>query len=431
MIQALARMVGQGMAQVRSKYLGQGPDFPLDEESALDDFLDFVSSGGGDTWSGKAVTTISAMRLAAVWRCIDFISSTLAQIPLLTLRTNPADGAKQRDRNHYLWWILHDQPNPYMSAFRFKRQMQVRLCTDGNALAYADISGRGQVTALWPMPMPNKQDVTWTDGGLVYRWRLKNGGIFEQPWYNILHIRGLETDGFWGLSPIQQHRETIGAGLAVKEHGARFFSNGARPLGALKCAQVLTPEELVQRREAWNAAHQGGPNAHKIAVLMGGLEYQEVGVNMVDAQYIEAQKMTVLDICRMYGVPPHKNMELSNATYTNISEQRQEWLEDGMGPWFKNWEEELTRSLLSDREVQTISIKFLVNALMRMDPKSRADYFARARQWGWMDINEIRGLEDMNPRDGGDVLLQPLNMVPVGSPPPAKAPAKQLAEGGG
>lgn len=427
MIQTLAAVVGRGVAQLRSKYLGQGPDFSLD---AMDDFLDFVSSGGGDTWSGQAVTTTTAMRLTAVWRCIDFLSGAVAQLPLVTLRVNPADGSKERARGHYLYRLLHDQANPYMTAFRFKRLMQARLCTHGNALAYQEISGRGQLVALWPLPQPNKQDVTWTDGGPVYRWRLKDGMIFEQPWYNVLHLRGLEIDGFWGVNPIECHRQTISAGLAIKEHGARFFSNGARPLGALKITRVPTPEELTVMREAWNVAHQGGSNAHKIAVLMGGMEYEDVGVNMVDAQYIEAQKLTVLDICRMYGVPPHKAMDLSNATYSNISEQRQEWLQDGLGLHLVNWEQELVSSLLSDREAETITIKFNANAIMRMDAKTRAEYFSRARQWGWMDVNEIRGLEDLNPREGGDTLLQPLNMVPIGTPPPAKVPVKQPVQEG-
>lgn len=428
MIQTLAAVVGRGVAQMRSKYLGQGPDFSLD---ALDDFLDFVSSGGGDTWSGQAVTTTSAMRLAAVWRCIDFLSGSVAQLPIITYRINPADGGKERARGHYLYRVLHDRANPYMTAFRFKRLMQTRLCTHGNALAYLDISGRGQTMALWPLPMPTKQDVTWSDGGPIYRWRLQSGAIFEQPWYNILHLRGLETDGFWGLNPIECHRQTIGAGLAVKEHGARFFSGGARPLGALKHSKILTPEEMTQMREAWNAAHQGGANTHKIAVLMGGMEYEDVGVNMVDAQYIEAQKATVLDICRMYGVKPHQAMELSDATYSNISELRQEWLQEGLGVHLVNWEEELTNSLLSDREAETISIKFNRNALMAMDPKNRAEYFGRGIQWGFITPEQAAVFEGFNPFPEGNVHWRPLNMVPIDAPPPVKVPAKQPVQEGG
>ena len=428
MIQTLARMIGQGMAQVRSKYLGQGPNIPLD---TLDDYLDFVSSGGGDTWSGQAVTGTSAMRVAAVWACVNMISGAVAQLPLAVFRQNPQDGTKTKARDHYLYPIFHNHVNPCMTPFRFKRLMQTRLCMDGNALAYEEISGRGQIIGLWPLPMPLKQDVTWTDGGPVYRWRLKDGGIFEQPWYNILHLRGLETDGFWGLNPIQQHRQTIGLALAIKEHGARFFSNGARPLGALKCTAVLTPEELVQRREAWNAVHQGGPNAHKIAVLMGGMEYQEIGVNMVDAQYIDAQNLTVLDICRIYGVPPHMVAELTRATYSNIESQAQEWLQDCLGPWLVNWEEELTNSLLSDREAETIILKFNINALMRTDTNSRANYYARGILSGWLTPNQAAGFDGLDPFEGGDVHLQPLNMVPLGSSPPVKTLAKQPVQGGG
>jgi phage portal protein BeeE len=76
-------------------------------------------------------------------------------------------------------------------------------------------------------------------------------------------------------------------------------------------------------------------------------------------------------------------------------------------------EVELNRKLFREDEANYYAY-FTVEGLMRGDLKGRYDAYATARQWGWLSVNDIRDLENLNPVEGGDIYLQPLNMVQSG-----------------
>jgi HK97 family phage portal protein len=84
---------------------------------------------------------------------------------------------------------------------------------------------------------------------------------------------------------------------------------------------------------------------------------------------------------------------------------------DTLRPWLKNWEQELNRKLLFDSEKSRMFFRFNVDALLRGDTKSRAEYFTRAlgsvSNPGWMTPNEVRSLEKMNPIENGDTIYNP------------------------
>jgi phage portal protein BeeE len=94
-------------------------------------------------------------------------------------------------------------------------------------------------------------------------------------------------------------------------------------------------------------------------------------------------------------------------------------------PWGVRVEQRAARSLLTVDELDSgLYPKIMFQARLRSDPKSRAEFYQRGITDGWMTRNEVRAFEDMNPIDGLDEILSPLNMV-LGNPPPAEpAPAE-------
>lgn len=386
--------------------------------SAITEDVARVLRGDCATYTGRDVGPLTALQHSAVWACVNLRSKAIGQIPLISYR-RLAGGGKERATDHYTYRLLRWQANPFMTAFRFKRQMQTWLDLYGNAYAEIDANGRGQVQALWPWrPDRVRVEVDSETQAPTYYYRLKSGQQIQRPWWLMVHLRGLSTDGLMGVSPITAHRHQIGLGLAQVEHAGRFFANGARPLGILRHPGKVS--QIERLRESWQAAHGGLENAHRVAILEESMDYKEIGLNMVDSQFLETMQYGVSDIARIFAVPPHKIGDLTKSTNNNIEHQGLDWLQDSLGPELVNWEQELTNALLSDREAKQIEIEFLINYLMRSDSKARSEYFARARQWGWMSSNDIRRLENMNPIEGGDEYLSPLNMLPVGTRPEEK-----------
>lgn len=397
------------------------------------DLLDkWIEGGfGTSTYTGKAVSVNTALGVRAVWACVRALSDDIATLPLVTYRRTSA--GRERATDHYLYTLLLKQANPEMTAFRFKRQMQMWISTSGNAFAEIEISGRGQVVALWPWRPDRVQVSRETEGGpLAYTYRMNDGRKFTLPASRILHLRGLEADGVMGLDPIQTHKQSVGMALAIQEHGARFFSNGARPLGVLEHPAALGDEGTKNIRDAWQKMQGGLENAHRIAILEEGMKYHEVGMKMVDAQYIENMNLGVEDIASIYGVPPHRIGHLARSTNNNIEHQGREYKQYSLGPLSENWEQELMHSLLSAREQQTIELEFLFSDLLRGDMKAQAEFYTALGNLQALTPDEIR--EDIGrnklPDGMGEKPLRPFNMAPADQPlnqPTVKAPAPKKA----
>lgn len=363
-----------------------------------------------DSPSGKRVTEQSALQITAVWRCVNIIAGAIAKTDFLPYRRTPQ--GKERATDHYLYWLLMKQANPRLSAFRFKRMMQAWVCLWGNAYAEIETNGRGQVVAFWPW-RPDRvriegEGTTWY--GEFYTYTRENGEQVTLHRDDVFHLRGMETDGVKGLSPIRAARVTLGLAAAAEEYGARFFANNGRPGGVLESPTALSDPAQKRLTKNWNEIHRGIRGSHRIGILEEGLKYKDVGIPPEDMQFLQTRQFEAIDIARLFGVPPHKIAELSRATFSNIEHQGIEFVQDCLGDWFACWSSEGETQLLSVRELETIELRFWPEKLLSGDKLTRYKAYSIGRQQGWLSVNDIRDAEDMNRIDGGDTYLVALNM---------------------
>ena len=92
---------------------------------------------------------------------------------------------------------------------------------------------------------------------------------------------------------------------------------------------------------------------------------------------------------------------------SNIESQAREYVVDTLQPWLIRWEQEIARKLISGRS--GLFAEHLVDGLLRGDTTARFGAYQTAIQSGWMSRNEARALENLNPVDGLDEMLVPLN----------------------
>jgi hypothetical protein len=156
-------------------------------------------------------------------------------------------------------------------------------------------------------------------------------------------------------------------------------------------------------------AAQSGSNRGKVLVLENGMKFHEVGVTNKDAQFLELRKFQITDIARMFRVPPHMIADLERATFSNIEQQSLEFVMHTMTPWAERWEASIETDLLPDGDA--LEIEFDFANLMRGDASSRSAYYQSGIQNGWLTRNEARISENLNPLQGLDQPLRPLNMV--------------------
>ena len=363
--------------------------------------------------TGLAVTERNAMKSTTVLACVRVISESIAGLPLHVYERLP-EGGKRRATDHPLYSLLHDRPNPYMSSFTFRELMSAHVLLWGNAYAEIEIDRWGDIVALWPLAPANTRPVLESaTGALTYKTRIQDVEYTLLP-EQVLHIPGLG-DGIKGVSVISWAKETIGLDLAARGFGARFYGNNATPGGVLQTDKKLDNDARERLKIAWNTAHQGIDNAHRVAVLEEGLKWEQTGVSPQDAQALDSRKFSVEDICRIYRVPPHKVASLDKATFSNIEQQSIEFVTDTLRPWLVRFEQAYNWRLFLPRERQTFFAEHLVDGLLRGDIAARYAAYALGRQNGWLNADEIREIENMNPEpDGqGKIYLLPLNMVPA------------------
>jgi HK97 family phage portal protein len=234
----------------------------------------------------------------------------------------------------------------------------------------------------------------------------------------VLHVPGLSWDGIKGYSVIANARETIGLGLAAEEHGARFFGAGATTNFVLSSPNKLSDDAIKRLKGQVKAEKTGLQNAWEPWILEEGLEPKTLSMPNDDAQWLETRKHQVSDIARWFRLPPHKLADLERATFSNIEHQALEYVTDALLGWLTRLETAMGMQLLGPEWVGNggdLYLRFNVNALLRGDFKTRMEGLAIARQWGAINADEWREIEDLNPipDGGGQEYLVPLNMTTV------------------
>ena len=373
----------------------------------------------GGTTAGQSVNERSAMQMSAVYACVRILSEAIAALPLHFYEYN-AQGGKEKALDHPLYPLLHDEPNPEMTAFSFRETLMTHLLLWGNGYAQIIRNGRGEVMALYPL-MPDRMVVDRDARGRIYYTYTrsdadvntlgKKSSVLLLP-EDVFHIPGLGFDGLVGYSPIAMAKQAVGLGLACDEYGASFYQNGAQPGGVLEHPGVVKNPQRV--RDSWNAIYQGAKNAHKVAILEEGMSYKPISINPQEAQFLETRKFQIDEIARIFRVPPHMVGDLDKSSFSNIEQQSLEFVKYTLAPWIARWEQTIHRALLLPDEKPRFFARFNVEGLLRGDYQSRMNGYAVARQNGWMSANDIRELENLDriPTEaGGDLYLINGNMT--------------------
>lgn len=373
-----------------------------------------VFGSGRYSTTGVSVDEYSALHYSPVWAGVTTLSRDIAKLPLVFYKNLP-NGGKEPFRDHRLYRILKDEPNPEMTSFKFRETMQALCLLYGNAYAEIVRNDIGQVAGLYPIVPGRVTPLRDRDSGrLRYRVANPNGGQTLLRPENVIHLSSISTDGIIGHSIVEHARESLELGMAAEKFGGAFYGNGTAIGGVVIYPQVLNPELRLNAENAINAVHQGVERAHKNLILGGGATYHKNTTAPNEAQFIETRKFQVNEVARWLTMPPHKLGDLENAHFTNIEEQEIQYYVGCVSGWLKMWEQELSRKLIPRLEYAQQSIEHNLEGVLRGDSTKRADFYAKMFSIGAFSINRILQLENQNPiGPAGDMHLVPLNMVPI------------------
>lgn len=360
-----------------------------------------------ETNAGQVVTTNSAMQQLTVFNCVRVLAESVGMLPCRLFKQDGRE--RSAASSHRLYPLLTMAPNGYMTAQEMWELLIACLCLRGNFYAYKVIA-LGNVVELLPINpacVKPKLNDDWT---VEYEVQFKDGSrTLTQD--EIWHVRLFTLDGLNGLNPIAYARQALGLGQAMDKHAAKLFTNGAVTSGVLATDQQLTDEAFSRLKTEFQGEHMGVANAYKPMILEMGLNWKPISLNAQDSQFIESRKLTDAQICGLFRVPPHLVASMEKMTLNNIEHMGMSFVNYSLVPLLTRIEHRIQVGLLSDKDRINHYAKFNAGALLRGDLKGRYESYGKGIQWGILSPNDCRDLEDLNPRDGGDIYLTPMNMT--------------------
>lgn len=364
-----------------------------------------------DTESGQTVTDMRALQVSAVWACTRILVNAVSGLPFPVYQRD-GDDTRSKDRDHWLWGLLRDSPNSFMSPLAFRQAMTSQLVLWGNAFALVKRRGNqrtGQPTSLIPV-LPECVKVVRTGDEITYHVRnsaYPSTRVFSSA--SMLHLKQWGPDGVIGLSPLDHMRQSLGIAVSADKFAAKAFGTNGKPSGVLMIDRFLNEEQRGDIKKIYQGMTV---DDERLWLLEGGVKYEEMSMSPDDMEMLMSRSFQVAVIASYFGVPSFLlNLEEKNTSWgTGIEQLNIGFLQYTIQPYLKAWEDGVENQLLSRSDRRTHFAEHDVDGFLRGDSKTRSENLALLTGSAIMSRDEARAKLNLPPRGGpADELTIQLN----------------------
>ncbi len=351
------------------------------------------------------------VNLSAVWRAVLLISDAIAELPMWLYKED-SKGIRSWD-NHPVAAVLQ-KPNAWQTAHLWKKVTAQEMLLNGNSYSVIERSKEtGAVKAILHVPN-NKMSVqiTYEKDGItpIVKYAVSGGKVYEAD--EVLHFRGpyIAPDGYMGEGVLTHAAKSMELATSAEKQAETFFTSACLN-GVLTKDTALSQKQIEEIRKAWLAAFSAEGNG--IAIVHGGVKYQPIGLNSVDAQLLESRKYSVEEIGRWFSVSPILlYSSAAKQTYNSATAAHENLYSDTLQPLLDNIQAEMEDKLFLPSEKKKANIEFDTTAFLKANAKERAEYYSKMMLLGVLSPNEIREMEQLEPLDeeGADEHFLPVNI---------------------
>lgn len=372
----------------------------------------------------------SAMNVATVYRCVNLLADSVANLPVQYMRLK--GDIFVEDRNSRLHYLLNVQPDRYLSAVDFWRQAVQYLLLNGNAyiVPVYDFNAMNVARLALVNPTGVMHD-TVNDIYTINDLYAGVSGVYRED--EIIHVKNYSRDGKTGLSTIGFARMTLDITSTGDAETLNRFSNGGNVRGlvsndtSLRGFGEYQDEQLEKAAIDLDSRFRSG---ERIVSLPGQVQFSPISLSSTDMQFLETRKFSVREICRFFGVHPSFVFDDTSNNYKSAEMANVAFLSNTLNPILRKIEVELHRKLVSPSLCYKRRFQFDRRGLYACDLDSRIKYQERTIAAGIYTVNEWRKEENKPPVEGGDAVLVSANLKGIaeaGKPAePATAPTEQI-----
>ncbi|GAB5375007.1 MAG: phage portal protein [Acuticoccus sp.] len=359
--------------------------------------------GGEPSWTALApgigvyagMSARAAENLSTVLACVNAIATALAYVPALVYRRD-RDDTRTEVPTHPMRRIVRDGANAQMTWPDLLEHLVASTLLTGNGLAVVQRSGNGQLAGFQFVPWGMVTVAELSSGRLAYDVSDGRGHSRRLLEGEVLHLRDRTDDGKIGRSRLSRAADTVSGVLAANTHANTFLGNGASPSGVIEVPGAMKPEQRTSLRESFQARHGGAGKAGATLILDGGMKWSAAQISPEDAELLETRKFGVIELCRLFQVPPPIVQAYENNTFTNAAQAGLWFATFCLAPWARKIEAEFARSVFPSGGPCELELD--LSGFLRGDPETRWNAHKIALETGVLDPDEVREIEGWNPR---------------------------------
>ena len=365
-----------------------------------------------DTGTDLVTRKELAMKIAAVYRCVDIVSKGVAQLPLVVKRREDDYFVIDDDDVFGLTYILQHRPNERLSAYEFKKSIMIQvLIGKGNAYVFPKWGENGYEAMILLSPDSCTYDV-YSNTYIVADPINKIYGTYGAD--QIIHIKNLSLDGgYTGVSTLAYASRTLAISANADSANVESFrSRGTLSgfvsgkgstigFGTIQDTQLQGVAENIEKQLA---------SGKKIFNLPGEMSFNQISLSPSDIQLLETKTFNVIDICRFFGVHPDKVFALGATNYKASEMSQVAFLTDTLQPVLTQIENELNIKLIPRELAREYKIDFDIEPLLQTDLLTQADYINKTISAGVKTVNQWRKKFGQTPVEGGDKVLVTANL---------------------
>ena len=344
--------------------------------------------------AGTYVNEENAYQIAAVWSAVSLISDTIGTLPVDVFYRN--GGNREPFRPKPSWVAQPDVNFPGHSTFY--KSVLVSLLIDGNAFVRIFSNPRGEVVNLVVLN-PHQVEVSRNGlGRLMFTVVGEDKPLSSE---EVIYIPDLLKPGtIRGVSRVTAMKENLALGKSLEMYAANFFGSGTTLQGIIEYPSALTQEQSESLRASFDNAHKGWRKSGRTGILSGGATFKPTQADPEKSQALEARRMAVEDVARIWRIPSHMLNLPGTNTYSSVEQNMLAFVTHTLRPYVTLLEESFTPLMARYPGGAESFLRFNMNGLLRADIQARFSAYSTGIQSGFLTINDIRGWEDLEAQEG-------------------------------
>ena len=349
---------------------------------------------GFGTQAGTTVDEGNALSIAAVNSAVSLIADTISTLPVDSFIR--LDGNRRPFRPKPAWV---SQPDVNFAGHSvFYNSLLVSLLIDGNAFIRVFSNRQGEVVNLMVLNPSTVEVKRNGQGRLIFTVQGEDKPLTSE---QVLYIPDLLRPGtVRGVSRVHALKENLGLSKALELYAGHFFGSGTTLQGVIEYPGALTLEQAESLRGSFDNAHKGWRKSGRTGILSGGASFKPTQADPEKSQALEARRMAVEDVARIWRIPSHMLNLPGTNTYSSVEQNMLGFVTHTLRPYVTKIEDAMGTLMSRYQGGETAFIKFNMNGLLRADIQSRYSAYSTGLQSGFLAINDIRRLEDLSPQEG-------------------------------